>query len=74
MNKYYLYDQQLLEHERNVYDEIVMFKNKKNIKKYLIKLHAVDSSIDELKILRKMTLDQICDLLGWSITKEVIHE
>jgi hypothetical protein len=74
VNKYYLYDQQLLEHERNVYDEIVMFKNKKNIKKYLIKLHAVDSSIDELKILRKMTLDQICDLLGWSITKEVIHE
>jgi hypothetical protein len=74
VNKYYLYDQQLLEHERNVYDEIVMFKNKKNIKKYLIKLHAVDSSIDELKILRKMTLDQICDLLGWNITKEVIHE
>ena len=74
MDKYYLYDRQLLEHRRNVYDEIVMFKNKNNIKKYLIKLHAVGSSIDELKILRKMTLNQICDLLGWSITKEVIHE
>ena len=72
---YCLYDQQTHEFVHDVYGkEIEAFKTKEHVKKYLIKLHSVDHSTDEVNTMKTMTIEQLTDQFDWKIVRKSDYE
>jgi hypothetical protein len=72
---YYLYDQQTHEFVHDVYGkEMEVFKTKEHVKKYLIKLHSIDHSTEEVNTMKTMTIEQLTDQFDWKIVRKSDYE